>query len=96
MIKERMPLGMYEVKEILDSIKAKSIQSGDIFNINTDNYTDLEKLYNDDKFNENSKYDPKNPYSATKAASDLLVKSFINTYKINAVVTNCSNNYGPY
>jgi dTDP-glucose 4,6-dehydratase len=51
---------------------------------------------NDDKFNENSKYDPKNPYSATKAASDLLVKSFINTYKINAVITNCSNNYGPY
>lgn len=51
---------------------------------------------NDDKFNENSKYDPKNPYSATKTASDLLVKSFINTYKINAVITNCSNNYGPY
>jgi len=51
---------------------------------------------NDDKFNENSKYDPKKPYSATKAASDLLVKSFINTYKINAVITNCSNNYGPY
>ena len=51
---------------------------------------------NDNKFNENSNYSPKNPYSATKAASDLLVKSFINTYKINAVITNCSNNYGPY
>lgn len=50
----------------------------------------------DDKFNENSKYNPKNPYAATKAASDLLVKSFINTFKINAVITNCSNNYGPY
>ena len=50
----------------------------------------------DYKFNENSNYSPKNPYSATKAASDLLVKSFINTYKINAVITNCSNNYGPY
>lgn len=50
----------------------------------------------DDKFTEESNYNPKNPYSATKAASDLLVKSFINTYKINAVITNCSNNYGPY
>lgn len=50
----------------------------------------------DEKFDENTNYNPKNPYSATKAASDLLVKSFINTYKINAVITNCSNNYGPY
>lgn len=50
----------------------------------------------DHPFTEESNYNPKNPYSATKAAGDLLVKSFINTYKINAVITNCSNNYGPY
>ncbi len=47
------------------------------------------------KFNEESKYDPKNPYSASKAASDHLVKSWFNTYNFPAIITNCSNNYGP-
>ena len=36
-----------------------------------------------------------NPYSATKAASDHLINSYINTYKLNAIITNCCNNYGP-
>ena len=49
----------------------------------------------DPGFNEETPYDPRNPYSATKAASDHLVRSYINTHKIDAVVTNCSNNYGP-
>ena len=46
-------------------------------------------------FNETTPYDPRNPYSATKAASDHLVRAYVNTHKIDAVVTNCSNNYGP-
>ena len=46
-------------------------------------------------FTEKTPYDPRNPYSATKAASDHLVRSYINTHKIQAVITNCSNNYGP-
>jgi dTDP-glucose 4,6-dehydratase len=50
---------------------------------------------NENKFHENSPYKPKNPYSASKAAADHLVKSFVNTYKLDCIVTNCSNNYGP-
>jgi dTDP-glucose 4,6-dehydratase len=50
---------------------------------------------NDPGFTETTPYDPRNPYSATKAASDHLVRSYVNTHKIDAVVTNCSNNYGP-
>ena len=46
-------------------------------------------------FSETTPYDPRNPYSATKAASDHLVRSYVNTHKIEAVLTNCSNNYGP-
>jgi len=46
-------------------------------------------------FTEKTPYDPRNPYSATKAASDHLVRAYVNTHKIDAVVTNCSNNYGP-
>ena len=48
------------------------------------------------KFSENTKYDPKSPYSASKAASDHAVRSYGSTYKINYKITNCSNNYGPY
>lgn len=49
-----------------------------------------------DKFNENSPYNPRNPYSATKASADFLVRSFYNTYRINATISNCSNNYGRF
>jgi len=44
---------------------------------------------------ENNSYRPSSPYAASKAASDHLVSSYIRTYKIPAIVTNCSNNYGP-
>ena len=44
---------------------------------------------------ENYPYNPSSPYAATKAASDHLVSSYIRTYKIPAIITNCSNNYGP-
>ena len=46
--------------------------------------------------NENFKYDPSSPYSASKASADHLIKSYIRTYKLNAVISNCCNNYGPY
>jgi len=48
------------------------------------------------KFTESTPYDPSSPYSASKAASDHLVKAYHRTYGLPAVVTNCSNNYGPY
>ena len=48
------------------------------------------------KIKENSKYDPRSPYSASKAASDHLVKAWLHTYKLPTIITNCSNNYGPF
>lgn len=47
-------------------------------------------------FDETSRYAPNSPYSASKASSDLWVRSYVQTYGLNAVITNCSNNYGPY
>lgn len=46
-------------------------------------------------FNENTSYHPNNPYSASKAGADLLVGSYVNTYGLNATISNCSNNFGP-
>ena len=50
----------------------------------------------DPKFHEGTPYDPRSPYSATKAASDHLVRAWGETYDLPISVTNCSNNYGPY
>lgn len=47
-------------------------------------------------FTENTAYAPSSPYSATKASSDLLVRAWHKTYDLPIVITNCSNNYGPY
>ncbi len=47
-------------------------------------------------FNEDSPYDPSSPYSASKAGSDHLVRSWCRTYGLPTVISNCSNNYGPY
>ena len=46
-------------------------------------------------FDENSKYDPHSPYSASKASADHFVRAFYDTHKLPIVVSNCSNNYGP-
>ncbi len=63
--------------------------------ISTDEvYGDLDN--NDDLFTENTPYAPSSPYSASKAASDHLVRAWHRTYKLPIVITNCSNNYGPY
>ena len=48
----------------------------------------------DKRFNENSNYNPSSPYSASKAASDHLVKAWFATYNLPVIITNCSNNYG--
>jgi dTDP-glucose 4,6-dehydratase len=50
----------------------------------------------DPAFSESSPYRPNSPYAASKAASDHLVRSFVATYNMPALITNCSNNYGPY
>jgi len=46
-------------------------------------------------FTESTPYDPKSPYSASKASSDHLVRAYANTYKLPVIISNCSNNYGP-
>lgn len=46
-------------------------------------------------FTENTPYAPNSPYSASKASSDMIVRSYFKTYAMNTVITNCSNNYGP-
>ncbi|MBV1872304.1 MAG: dTDP-glucose 4,6-dehydratase [Gammaproteobacteria bacterium] len=53
-------------------------------------------LPEDGLFHESTAYDPSSPYSASKAASDHLVRAWHRTYRLPVVITNCSNNYGPY
>ncbi|ARR45746.1 dTDP-glucose 4,6-dehydratase [Vibrio campbellii] len=63
--------------------------------ISTDEvYGDLEGT--DDLFTEETSYAPSSPYSASKASSDHLVRAWLRTYGFPTIVTNCSNNYGPY
>lgn len=52
--------------------------------------------YGNDFFYEDTKYNPHSPYSASKASSDHFVRAFHDTYGMPTIVTNCSNNYGPY
>ena len=52
--------------------------------------------FDDTLFTESTKYDPHSPYSASKASSDHFVRAFHDTYGMPTIVTNCSNNYGPY
>lgn len=57
---------------------------------------DGEPPFGDDFFVETTKYNPHSPYSASKASSDHFVRAFHDTYGMPTIVTNCSNNYGPY
>lgn len=74
-------------------IKKEGFEKARFHQISTDEV--YGSLGADGYFNENSAYAPNSPYSASKAASDLLVRSYHHTYGLNAVISNCSNNYGP-
>ena len=64
--------------------------------ISTDEvYGDLE-LDDPERFTEHTPYNPSSPYSATKAGSDLLVRAWVRSFGVQATISNCSNNYGPY
>ncbi|GGJ87359.1 dTDP-glucose 4,6-dehydratase [Lentibacillus kapialis] len=63
--------------------------------ISTDEVYGALDLETNEKFNEQTPYDPRNPYSASKAGADMLVKSFGQTYGMNVVTSSSSNNYGP-
>jgi dTDP-glucose 4,6-dehydratase len=85
--------GTFSLLESLRFLKKKNINPK-LIHISTDEvYGDIKKGFRSD---ENHKYEPSSPYSASKASADHLVKSYIRTYGIKAVISNCCNNYGPY
>lgn len=74
---------------------AAPYENNRFYHISTDEvYGTLE--FDDTFFTEKTKYDPHSPYSASKASSDHFVRAFGDTYGLPIIVTNCSNNYGPY
>lgn len=83
-------VGTYQILEAARKYKKR------LHHVSTDEvYGDL-GLNSRDKFSENSPYDPKSPYSASKAASDHLVRAWQHSFGIYVTLSNCSNNYGPY
>ena len=86
-------LGTFNLLESIRYLKKYKINTK-LVHISTDEvYGDIE---GNRRSSEDSNYEPSSPYSASKASADHLVKSYIRTYKINAVISNCCNNYGPY
>ena len=85
--------GVYNLLETIREYKRKNKKKIRLIHISTDEvYGDMLKK---DRSDENYPYKPSSPYSATKAASDHLVKSYVRTFKLEAVISNCCNNYGP-
>lgn len=64
--------------------------------ISTDEVFGALELGTEDKFSESTPYDPRSPYSSSKASSDHLVRSFFHSFNLPITISNCSNNYGPY
>ena len=86
-------VGTFNLLESLRFLQKKKIVPK-LVHVSTDEvYGDISKGL---RSKENHKYTPSSPYSASKASADHLVKSYIRTYKLNAVISNCCNNYGPY
>jgi dTDP-glucose 4,6-dehydratase len=64
--------------------------------ISTDEVFGALNLDSTEKFNEDTRYDPHSPYSASKAGSDHLVRAYYDTFRLPISITNCANNYGPF
>ncbi len=64
--------------------------------VSTDEVFGALALGSTEKFNENTKYNPHSPYSASKAGSDHLVRAYNDTFNLPITITNCANNYGPF
>ena len=85
-------LGVFNILELLRFFKRKK-KNIKLIHISTD------EVYGDIKHKrslEQDAFSPSSPYSASKASADHLVKSYVRTYKLNAIISNCCNNYGPY
>lgn len=86
---------LHAAKAHFNSLNADEQQSFRFHHISTDEvYGSLNP--EDEGFSETTPYDPHSPYSASKAASDHLVRAWNDTYQLPILITNCSNNYGPY
>ena len=82
-------VGTYQILEAVRKHKKR------MHHISTDEvYGDLE--LNDPKFTEKTAYNPSSPYSSTKAGSDMLVQAWARSFGVQATISNCGNNYGPY
>lgn len=83
-------IGTYRLLEAARAYKKR------LHHISTDEvYGDLE-LDDPNKFKETTPYNPSSPYSSTKAGSDMLVRAWVRSFGVQATLSNCSNNYGPY
>lgn len=67
-----------------------------LHHISTDEVFGDLALDSDERFTESTAYDPSSPYSATKAGSDMLVRAWVRSFGVQATLSNCANNYGPY
>ena len=86
-------LGTFNILEQIRKYKKINKKKIRLIHISTDEvYGDL---INNERSNEESPYKPSSPYSASKASADHLIKSYIRTYNIDAVISNCCNNFGP-
>ena len=84
-----------ESRQYWQSLQGEKKDNFRFLHVSTDEvYGDLDGT--DDYFSEETSYDPSSPYSASKASSDHLVRAWHRTYNLPVLITNCSNNYGPY
>ncbi|NNE96974.1 MAG: dTDP-glucose 4,6-dehydratase [Acidimicrobiales bacterium] len=79
--------GSAQHRRLLDSFRFLHVSTDEVFGALSPT---------DPPFNESTPYDPRSPYSASKAASDHLVRAWHHTYGLATIITNCSNNYGPF
>jgi dTDP-glucose 4,6-dehydratase len=77
----------FDYKENYNNSRFHHISTDEVYGTLSENPTDL--------FTETTPYAPNSPYSASKASSDMIVRAYNETYGMNTVITNCSNNYGP-
>ena len=86
--------GVFNLLECIRHYNKKSAQKIKLIHVSTDEvYGDI--LDRSKRADENYSYKPSSPYAASKASADHLVKSYIRTYNFPAIISNCSNNYGP-